>query len=239
MPHSILIKIATGIAAAALLLSCSILEGSASREPEAAAPETFDAVRTLEDPRVEEIISLRSVRMQLETTFPGKAPNRTLIFIDAEGNQKIELTVPRADEAADAAEENILEIFVIGGTAYSRMGRDGPAAADPSQENALHGILYGPYGPGMWLMLLPKDALTSAGTETKGGFETERYSIRGSVEEGTVQGEIWLDKQTGSLIGADLSVSESLFSAEGSGAGGTVSIILTVEKAEIPEITLS
>ncbi len=238
MRHPTLSKIAMGIAATGLLLSCSILESSAFQGSDTSIPGKLEAVQTLEDPRVEEVYALRSVQMLLETAFSGKTPNRTVISIDAEGNQKIELTVPRADGSVDPSGANVLEIFVIGGTAYSRMGKEGSAEADPSQDNALHGILYGPTGPGMWLMLLPRDALQSTGTENKGGFETQRYSVDGSIEEGTVQGEIWVDKQTGALIGADLSISESLISADGSGASGTVSIVLTVEKADVPAITL-
>jgi hypothetical protein len=238
MRHPTLSKIAMGIAATGLLLSCSILESSAFQGSDTSIPGKLDAVQTLEDPRVEEVYALRSVQMMLETAFSGKTPNRTVISIDAEGNQKIELPVPRADGSVDPSGANVLEIFVISGTAYSRMGKEGSAEADPSQDNALHEILYGPTGPGLWLMLLPKDAFTSVGMETKGGFKTQRYSVEGSIEDGLVRGEIWVDKQTGALVGADLSISESLFQAEGSGTSGSVSIILTVEKAEIPAITL-
>jgi hypothetical protein len=241
MSHSTLLKLARIGTFSLLILSCSFFENASSQVSTATGAANPDSPQTREDPRVQGTLALRSVQMVLETTFPGGTPKRILISIDADGNQKIELAIPLPEGSSDTSdfpEGNILEIFVIDGAAFSRMGKEGQAETSPEQIDALHRILYNPTGPGMWMMLLPKDAFSSTGIETKGGFEMQRYSIKASIEEGTVQGEIWVDKQTEALIGANLSVSESLFHAEGSGTSGSVSIILTVEKAEIAAITL-
>jgi hypothetical protein len=241
MSHSTLLKLARIGTFSLLILSCSFFENASSQVSTATGAANPDSAQTREDPRVQGTLALRSVQMVLETTFPGGTPKRILISIDTDGNQKIEMAIPLLEgssDTSDSPEGNILEIFIIGGAAYSRIGKEGQAESSPEQADALRRILYNPAGPGMWLRLLPKDSFTSAGTEAKGGFQTMRYSVEGSIEEGSIRGEIWLDEQTDALVGANLSVSESLFHAEGSGASGSVSIILTVEKAEIPAITL-
>jgi hypothetical protein len=224
-----------------LILSCSLLENVAPKNKETESSGDSGSEKTVEDPRVQESLGLRSVRMELETTFPGKYPTIILISIDMDGNQKIEMAIPLPEgssDPSDSPEANILEIYMIDGAAYSRMGKEGQAESSPEQIDALHRILYNPAGPGMWLLLLPKGSFTSSGSEVRGGFQAVRYSVDGSIEEGTIRGDIWLDDQTDALVGANLSVSESLFHAGGSGSSGSVSIILTVEKAEIAAITL-
>jgi hypothetical protein len=238
MSHSTSAKLAWVFGACFLILSCSFLESAVSQET--VAQGGAGAAQTAEDSRVQKTLALRSVRMELETAFPGKDPSRILIDIDAEGNQRIEMALPEPEGSVpgDSPEANILEIFVIGGESYTRMGKEGQAESAPEQADALRRILNNPTGPGMWLMILPRDALTSAGKEETGGFQATRYSVDGSVEEGSIRGEIWVDEQTKALVGAHLSISDSLFSAEGSGTGGSVSITLTVEKAEVNPITL-
>jgi hypothetical protein len=239
MTQSTLAKITGIVCFSILILSCSFLEKVVSQGTETQKGGAGPA-QTAEDPRVQKSLALRSVQMELETTFPGQAADRIQVWIDADGNQRIERTLP-APEGEDVSESpnaNVLEIFVIGGSAYSRMGKEGQPESSPEQVDALHRILYNPTGPGMWLMLIPKKGFTSAGKEEKGGFQTTRYSVNGSVEEGSIRGDIWQDEGTKALIGADLSVSETLFYPPDMGKNGTVTIRLTVEKADVPSITL-
>jgi len=239
MTQSKLAKITGIVCFSALILSCSFLESVVSRGTETQKGGA-ESAQTAEDPRVQKSLALRSVQMDLETTFPGQNADRIQVWIDAEGNQRIERTLPapEGEDVSESPDANVLEIFVIGGSAYSRMGKEGQAESSPEQVDALHRILYNPTGPGMWLMLIPKNSFTSAGKDEKGGFQTTRYSVNGSVEEGSIRGDIWQEEGTNALVGADLSVSESLFYPPDTGRNGTVTIRLTVEKADVPSITL-
>jgi hypothetical protein len=196
---------------------------------------------TVEDPRVERALALRSVQMELTTTFPGEEPTRVLASVDAAGNQLIETRLPLAGGSTvstDSPDANVLEIYVIDGAAYSRVGKEGPAESSPEQADALHRMLYNPAGPGLWLELLSEGSLQAAGSETTGGFAAAKYTVDGPLEEGTIRGTIWLEEGTETLVGADLAVSESLFYPPGSGRTGTVDIRLSVGKADVPAIAL-
>jgi hypothetical protein len=241
MSHPKFLKLAGIGTFAVLFLSCSLLENASSQASTATGALNPGSAQTAEDPRVQGTLGLRSVQMVLETTFPGETPQRILISIDADGNQRIEMALPLPEgssDISDSPDANILEIFVIGGAASSRIGKEGKAESSPEQNDALHRILYNPTGPGLWVILLPKDSFTSAGTDEKGGFQARRYSVDGSIEEGRIRGDIWQDEQTDALVGANLSVSESLFYPPDTGRNGTATIQLNVEKAVVPAITL-
>jgi hypothetical protein len=143
-----------------------------------------------------------------------------------------------SSDTFDSPEANIPEIFVVGCTAYSRIGKEGQAESSPEQFDALQIFLYNPTGPGLWLLLLSQESFTATGTETTDGFQATRYAVNGAIEEGTVHGDIWQDKQTNALVGASLSISESLFYPPGIGRHGTVMIHFTMEKANMLSISL-
>jgi hypothetical protein len=153
----------------------------------------------------------------------------------------IETRLPLAEGSTvlpEAPDANVLEIYVVDGEAYSRVGKEGPAESSPEQAGALRRLLYNATGPGLWLALLPEGSLQAAGTDTTGGFTATKYTVNGSVEEGTIRGTIWLEEGTKTLVGADLAVSESLFYPPSSGRAGTVAIRLTVEKADVPAVVV-
>jgi hypothetical protein len=250
MPRERVFGMAVILALAALVLSCSP-QANPSAGPSGTAADQTAADQTAadqtpgaqapEDPRVERALALRSVQMELTTTFPGKEPTRALAAVDAEGNERIEMNLPVPEGSSGAAaspDANVLEIYVIDGAAYSRVGKEGPAESSPEQLDSLHGMLYNPAGPGFWLELLSEGSVQAAGNETTGGFQAVRYTVNGSLEEGTIRGTIWLEEKTDTLIGADLAVSESLFYPPDSGRTGTVAIRLTVEKADVPAVAL-
>jgi hypothetical protein len=246
MTRELVLGIAGTLALAALVFSCS--SSNSSSDPSGATGvdrtpggEQSPAPSTIEDPRIERALALRSVQMQLTTTLPGKEPARVLATVDAEGNQLIETRLPLGEGStvlSEAPDANVLEIFVVDGKAYSRVGKEGPAESSPEQAGALHSLLYNATGPGLWLELLPEGSLQAAGTETTGGFTAVKYTVSGSVEEGTIRGTIWLEQGTETLIGADLAISESLFYPPNSGRAGTVAIRLTVEKADVPAVVV-
>lgn len=240
-------------AVAALAMSCSLFSSAGQTPGESpvaplSSPETPilaegdvspDELEGLTDPRVEATLSLRSVKMVLEVSFPGEATDRSLAFIDASGNQRIEITtpIPEGVELTPTSEDwNVAEIFIVDGQAYSRMGMTGSAEMRPDEADALSQMIYNPTGPGLWLILAPPEAFTSTIEDTKRGFEAVRYTLDTSLEGGDVWGEIWIDKETGALIEATLSISEALLRSVESGTGGEVLIYFSVEKAEVPPI---
>ncbi len=239
-----------------LSLSCGFLGNTVSQNdatPGAASHSTTeltfptseegasDVMEELTDPRVEKTLGLRSVQMELQTVFPGETPKRILVYIDAAGNQRIEMTTPMLEESALTPEPpdwNTLEIFVVEGEAYMRMGKTGSAEAEPQQNNALSDLLYNPSGPGMWLILLPEEVFSDSGKETKGGFDATKFIVDGSLEGDPVRGEFWVDGQSSALVGADFSLAESIFDPMVKGTGGMVTIEFSVEKADVQEITV-
>ncbi len=242
-------------AVAAMALACSFfdtatpqsggLPGVVSPSPEV-VPSSIgngasDVMEELTDPRVEGTLALRSVQMELQTAFPGEIPNRILVSVDAAGNQRIEMTTPVSEGFALTPEPpdwNVNEIFVVDGKAYTRMGKTGSAEPDPEQNDALSEILYNPMGPGMWLILLPEENFTSAGKESKGGFDAVKYTVDGSLDGDTITGVFWVDEQTGALVGANLSLAESILGSVESGTGGMVTIEFSVEKADVAMIAV-
>ncbi len=252
MKSSTLYKV--GALVGALALSCSFFEGAVPQasetpdvvvsSPDGATPSSDDGssdeMEEPTDPRVEGALALRSVQMELQTVFPGETPNRILVSVDAVGNQLIEMTTPMPEGSPatpESPEWNMYEIFIVDGKACTRMGKIGSAEPDLDQNNALSDILYNPMGPGMWLILLPEENFTPAGTEVKGRFDATKYAINGSLGGDAIWGEFWVDEQTGALIGANLSLAEDILGPVESGAGGTVTIVFTVEKADVTPIT--
>ena len=227
-------------------LSCALFDNTVlqSGGTPGAASSGDDAAGELEaltDPRVEGALALRSVHMELQSAFPGADAVRTVISIDAAGNQHIVQATPVPDGSnitPESPDWNMFEIFIVGGNAYTRMGKTGSAESIPDEKDALSDILYSPTGPGMWLILLPEDNFIPAGTESVGGFEAEKFTVNGSLDAGAITGEFWVDKETGALVGANLSLAEAILRTAESGAGGWVTIIFTVEKAEVPAITV-
>jgi hypothetical protein len=236
-------------------LSCMLLENAvpqAGETPSVASPSSgvvlpasSEAVpaemEEVTDPRVEGTLALRSVQMELQTAFPGEDVNRTLISVDAAGNVRIESLLPVFKDSVltpESPDWNVFEIYIVDGKGYTRSGRTGSAEADPDQNDVLSEILYSPTGPGMWLILLPEESFTSAGKESKGGFDTEKFNVKGSLELGEIRGEFWIDEPTGALVGANLSLDEGIFHPFEESTGEVVTITFSVEKTDVPTITV-
>ncbi len=186
-------------------------------------------------------MSLRSVHMELNTDIPGEDPDRTQIFVDAAGNARIERNLPTFEDpeiTPVSPDWYILEIFIVDEKAYTRMGKSGSAKAQPDLDHALSDLLYAPTGPGMWLILLPRESLTSQGNESKGGFEAVRYNMAGSLVSSDIRGQCWVDEPTGALVGMDLSLPEQFFLSSDENRSGTVKITFSVAKADVPPIAL-
>ncbi len=239
-----------------LTLACNFLDNltpgteSPSAEtpsslPESSAetltPESGEETLTQIDLWLEATASLRSVNLELVTTYSNREPQILSAQIDSTGNIHLSLAMPLPEEIAatpDVSSLGDFELFVIDGIAYTRIGEEDPATQDNSYLSMLSDTLLGPEGPGLWLNILPEEDYTPAGKESYGGFNAAKYSVDGQLEKGTVTGTIWVADQSDALVGAELTVSEGLFFPPGSNQGGDVRITLTVSQAQVQAITL-
>jgi hypothetical protein len=250
-----LFKACAVTAVVVIMLGCSFLENAVPQAGESPAATSLvpatpspspnegpsDEMEEVTDPRVEGTLALRSVQMELQADIPGADANRTLIFVDAVGNVRMETALPIYEDSMvtpDSPDWNVFEIFIVDGLGYVRSGKTGNAEANLLQNTALSDILYFPTGPGMWLILLPEESFTSAGKESKGGFDAVKYTVDGLLELGQILGEFWVDESTGALVGANLSLAKSFFYPFEESTGEVVTITFLVEKADVAPITV-
>jgi hypothetical protein len=230
-----------------LSLACSSIEEltsgnkTTSRETPNSLSASGEDTLTQIDLWLQATVSLRSVNLELVTASSTRDLKTLSAQIDSKGNMHLSLSLPFREEIAatpDAPSPIDFELFLVDGAAYTRTGGEGPAAPNNSYLTMLLDTLLGPEGPGLWLNILPEKDFTSAGNETHGGFNAVKYNVDGQLEKGAVQGMIWIDGQSDALVDAELTVSEGLFFPPGSDQGGDVKITLTVEKTEVPTVTL-
>jgi hypothetical protein len=240
--------IVLALSVAILTIACSALRsGSANTNDSSSAGEidlsgeTEIQLDDLRDARLDATLALRSVTMTLQTDVPGQEPLGIQVSFDAAGNQYLSTIMPEDPDSAVTSESpdwNILELYIVDGAAYVRTGRTGSAESTPDQADYWRSTLYGPLGPGMWLLLLPEEDFTPAGKETRGGFDTTKYTVDGRLDAGAIRGLFWVDGDTGALVAAEFSLDESLFHPVEEDSGGKAQIAFSVEKADIPAIAL-
>jgi hypothetical protein len=207
-------------------------EGSTGAEGETAGePDMIDLT-----------LGLRSVRLSLAATDPDGYARSLTGEIDAAGNSHLvepfdpgpamqgTLTPPEGGWEA-------FELFVVDGHAYTRMPGEA-AAQDDAYLTSLEDDLRGPDGPGLWLGWAGTEELEPAGHEETGGFAAIRYPVNATVEDGTIQGTIWVDEETSALVRAELAISPTLFSTAANPASGDLSILFEVARAEISPISV-
>jgi hypothetical protein len=185
-------------------------------------------------------LTLRSVMIELEPTYSDDRSKPVLIQVDTSGNIHLSMPLSIPDDTvavSDFTAPPDFELFIIDGTAYTRIGADIPLTPDDSYLSMVEDLLFGPEGPGLWLALIPVDGFTAAGSETFGGFSTTKYAVDGPVNVFYVTGTIWVDEESSALVGADLLIPEGLFFPAGSGLSGDVRISFLVEKMDISPIT--
>jgi hypothetical protein len=229
-------------------LACSLLsgaptDGNASPQPPpgSATNEVEAAMEEFTDPRVECVLDLRSVIMEFQSTLPGESPRSTEVAVDSSGNARIATSgqLPEEWPGTPMPEDwTRSEILLIDGKAYVRMANTGPAEETPDLTEALRDLLYDPLSPGFWLILLSEDAFTPSGSESKGGFASEKYLVDGGLDTGKARGTIWVDPESGALIGADLILDESLLDPYPETEDGKVTILFSMNKGSVPPITL-
>jgi hypothetical protein len=228
----------------ALILACSPIGGTpqpGDQTAPASPPEGNGTSATQADRWLEATLALRSVHLELATVYSEAEAQRVSAQIDAAGNVHLSFPAPLPEGYAatpGAVLPGDFELFIVGGQAFTRIGTDSPVRPDDTFLTMLADTLCGPEGPGLWLNLLTEDSFGSAVAETYGGFAATRYAVDGQVADGSLTGTIWIDEQASALVGAELTVSESLFYPPDSGLSGDVEISLQVEQADVPPITL-
>jgi len=185
--------------------------------------------------------ALRSVTLELVTTYSDRDSKILSAQIDANGNIHLSSPIPVPETMAatpEAQPPGDFELFVVDGSAYTRIGSEDSVTQDDSFISMLEDTLLGPEGPGLWLNLVPESGFVVSGEESSGGFVVTTYSINYQIEQGSLAGKISVDKAANALIDADLTVSEGLFFPPGVVKKGDVHITLTVQQAQVPAIAL-
>jgi hypothetical protein len=165
-------------------------------------------------------LALRSIRITLETKRPDGTARTLVAEIDKAGRCRIQQTPVEAGGTAAPGEQ-------------ARSGAaDVPQADDPSALQQLRADLQGSDAPGLWLWILPEGSLVSQGIEQVGGFAAEKFAVRGSVDEQTITGVVWIEPASRTVVRASLNVPGALVGQPDRAATGVLSINLTIEKSD-------
>ncbi|MBN2386697.1 MAG: hypothetical protein JXB85_06715 [Anaerolineales bacterium] len=187
-------------------------------------------------------LALRSVEIELVTLYPGEDPHQTVALqIDNSGNVHLTFALPIPPETIPVLEfsgTDTFAFFIIDGTAYTSTAGEAAALADDAYLTMPEDILFGPDGPSLWLTLLAENSFTPAGAQADNGFEATKYTLDGQIDEGSIAGTIWVDNLSNALIGADITISESLFYPPDSGHQGTVQIARAVQSVDLLPVIL-
>jgi len=242
------------LAAAALMLACSLLTdlgskptsevGSTSEGAEEGAPVSDGAEE--EDP-IDLLLDLRSVRISLAADYPDGSSESQVVEVDGVGNVHVTVTPsePSAEDLPEGFDPAKLagsyELYVLDGKTYQSDPTDPAWVTKPLEEDYLKTLndqLHGPSGPGLWLDILPEGSVTEDGSDTVGGFACDRYKVDGTVGDQVIIGTIWVDPEAFALIKAELYVPAALLAAPDEPASGELKVTLNVEKADVPAVQL-
>jgi hypothetical protein len=185
-------------------------------------------------------LSLRSVSVSLAATDPDGYARSLTGEIDAAGNSHLVEPFDPGPEMQGTLTPPVdgwgaFELFVVDGHAYTRMPGEA-AVQDDAYLTFLEDDLRGPDGPGLWLVWAGTEDLEPAAHEEMGGFSAIRYPVNATVEDGTIQGTIWVDEETSALVRAELAISPTLFSTADNPASGDLSILFEVARADVSPI---
>jgi hypothetical protein len=244
-PHRIRIALALTVV---LAVACSCPAGAlpgvsqflGSSTPSGEESTGAEGETAQEPDMIDLTLGLRSVRLSLAATDPDGYARSLTGEIDAAGNSHLvepfdpgpemqgTLTPPEGGWGA-------FELFVVDGRAYTRMPGEA-AVQDDAYLTSLEDDLRGPDGPGLWLVWAGTEDLEPAAHEEMGGFSAIRYPVNATVEDGTIQGTIWMDEESLALVRAELTISPTLFSTADNPASGDLSILFEVARAEVSPI---
>ena len=133
------------------------------------------------------------------------------------------------------------EIFVIDGKAFVPSETDPEWVNNPIDTeymNTFSNQTHNFCGFTTWLDILPAGSLQSAGSETQGGFSTNKYTIKGTVSDQSIMGTLWFDDSTHALVKAEIHVPNTLNSDPENQESGETVIQLDAEIKEVDPVTL-
>jgi hypothetical protein len=244
-PHRVLIILGLAIV---LTLACGSLSGAVPDGSEPSADSTTSGEsstgpggETAEEPDMIDLtLDLRSVSLSLSATHPDGYARNLTGEVDSAGN--LHLVEPfdagpdlQATLTPPEAGWGEFELFVVDGHAYLRMPGEA-AAQDDAYLPFLENELRGPEGPGLWLLWAGTEDLEPAAHEAMGGFSAIRYPVEASLEDGTIQGTIWVDEESSALVRVELTITPTLFSTTDNQASGDLNILFEVGRAEVSPI---
>lgn len=186
---------------------------------------------------IDNLLALTSIKIQLNLDWSDGSMRRYSAEIDARGSLHL-IEQSENSSGIDPEMSATRETYRINGKLYRQDGENGDWTATAEEADPLARLLNGSTGPGLWLSLLPGAALHPDGEESTGGFNAEKYSVAGMIEDAELLGTIWLDKDTRALVKAELAIPGKLLVDPSAKDPGEMTIKMEVEKAEVGEIKL-
>lgn len=181
---------------------------SSGEEPNTQTPSANENATAEPDP-LDHLMNLRSVVIHLASQRPDGSNSSTQLEIDSAGNMHVNYSLPALDhklfpswyDTTHIPTSN--ELFVVDGKAYQSDSQNSAWMITPIDEDyvqTLSEVLHGPDGVAEWLDILPNGSLASAGQESIGGFEADKYTVNGTVDGQSITGQVWYEPQSDSLI---------------------------------------
>jgi len=202
---------------------------------------------TAEPDPLDHLLAMRSIIIHLTALQSDGSSSSTQIEIDSAGNMHVKYSLPAMDpkllpQGFDATQlPTSNELLVVDGKAYQPSDQDPNWMSTPMDENYIQTLsqdLHGPDGVAPWLDILPDGSLISAGQETVGGFETNKFTVNGAVEGGAITGSLWYEPQANALVKAELHVPAAIYDVTDKSPTGELKITLDTQKADVPMVTL-
>jgi len=202
---------------------------------------------TAEPDPLDHLMNLRSVVIHLASQRPDGSNSSTQLEIDSAGNMHVKYSLPTLDRKLFPSWYDIShvptanELFVVDGKAYQHDDSNPAWMITPIDEHyvqTLSEVLHGPDGVAEWLDILPKGSLASAGQESIGGFEADKYTVNGTVDGQSITGQLWYEPQSDSLIKAELHVPAVLYDVTDKSLTGGLTVNLDTQKSVVPLVAL-
>jgi hypothetical protein len=213
---------------------------------ESVTPEVGNTDSPAPDP-LDRLLTLRLIKFNL-TALKGDGTSRWVeVEIDSIGNMHVKHSRPAIDlnDLPEGFDLTTLppsyEMYVVDGKAYEPSDQNPTWMTTPVYENYIQTLtqeMHGPYSPAIWLDLLPLGNIHSAGKDTVGGFDADKYTVNGQVGGQSITGAIWFDPQTDALVQAELHVPASLLNDPTQSQQGELKITLNTQKANVRLVSL-
>jgi hypothetical protein len=187
---------------------------------------------------LERLLGMRSIQFNLTALQPDGTSRSVQAEIDSNGNMHLKLhasvslppNLPEKFSTTSSLPEES-ELYVVDGKTYQSDEQNPAWMTTPVAEDyvvVLSNLLHGPNGPGLWLDILPAGSLQSAGRETVGGFDADKYTVNGTVHGQKITGSLWYESHT--LVQVELHIPAALLDPTKPAAQGELKITLETQK---------